>query len=70
MPSLEEVGRKIDAEIDRLRRLFETEVRPTTERRAAELLRAASQRLADLAGELESRNAPSAGPPPGPVEPQ
>lgn len=57
MASLEELGRKLDEEMEKLRRFVESEVVPKTGRRAAELLRAASKRLADLAAELESRGA-------------
>ena len=55
MAHLEEVGRKLDRELEKLRRFFETEVKPTTERKAAEVLRIASKRLSELAEEIESR---------------
>jgi len=52
---LEDVGRKLDRELEKLRRFFETELRPTTERKAVEVLRTASKRLGKLAEEIESR---------------
>ena len=55
MVNLEDVGRKLDREIEKLRRFVETELRPTTERKAIKVLRAASERLGKLAEELESR---------------
>ena len=55
MVNLEDVGRKLDRELKKLRRFFETELRPTTERKAVEVLRAASKRLGKLAEEIESR---------------
>ncbi|HLE37180.1 MAG TPA: hypothetical protein VI699_08530 [Candidatus Acidoferrales bacterium] len=55
MVNLEDVGRKLDRELEKLRRFFETELRPTTERKAVEVLRTASKRLGKLAEEIESR---------------
>ena len=55
MAHLEEVGRKLDRELEKLRRFFEAEVKPTTERKAVEVLRIASKRLSELAEEIESR---------------
>jgi len=53
--NLEDVGRKLDRELEKLRRFVETELRPTTERKAIKVLRAASERLGKLAEEIESR---------------
>ena len=55
MRNLEEVGRKLDRELNKLRHFLETELRPTTERKSVELLRNASKRLSELAEEIESR---------------
>ena len=55
MVNLEAVGRKLDRELEKLRRFVETELRPTTERKAIKVLRAASERLGKLAEEIESR---------------
>jgi hypothetical protein len=54
MSELEDVVRKLEEEARRVRDLFESEVLPQSRRAAAELLRAASQRLADLATELDA----------------
>jgi len=45
MVNLEDVGRKLDRELEKLRRFFATELRPTTERKAVEVLRRAKERL-------------------------
>lgn len=57
MPNFEEVGRVIGRELAKLERFFETEFKTTTEQKAAEALRKASQRLAELAQQLEERAA-------------
>lgn len=61
MPSLEEFGRRVDVEIEKLKEYFETELKPNATRRTAELLREASKRLGEMADEIET-SAPS-GPP-------
>lgn len=57
MPNFEQVGRKIDEELQKLRKFLETELKPTTERKAIEALRKASKRLAEAADQLEARAA-------------
>ncbi len=57
MDSFEQFGRKVDEELDRLRRYLEEEVGPGAERRAADVLRKVSRKLSDLAGEMEAREA-------------
>lgn len=57
MPDFEDLGRKIDHELENLRRFVNTELKPTTARKAVEVLRAASKRLTDLAQEIEARTA-------------
>ncbi len=57
MASFEDVGRRIDAEMERLRKLWHEEVGPQTERRAAEALRKVSEKLAAAAEEIEARMA-------------
>lgn len=52
MSSFENAGRVIDRELERLRHFFETEVKPTTQRRAVEALRTASAKLTKLANKL------------------
>jgi len=55
MSTFEEAGEIIDREWEKLRRFFESEVKPTTLRSAAEALRATSSRLGRLAEDLEAR---------------
>lgn len=61
MNSFEEIGRKIDAEVERLRHYIEGEVKPATERKLIEALRTASKRLGELAEKVEARAARAAG---------
>jgi len=53
MENLEDVVRALEQEARRVRDLFESEVLPQSRRAAAELLRTASKRLAELASELD-----------------
>ncbi len=53
MENLESVVRALEEEARRVRDLFESEVLPQSRRAAADLLRGASKRLAELAAELE-----------------
>jgi hypothetical protein len=55
MDRFEEVGRRLDEELTRLRRYVEEEVAPETERRTAEFLREVSEKLTQAASKLESR---------------
>ncbi len=55
MPSFEEFGRAVDEEMKKLRKFFETELKPGAKRGAVEALRTASQRLEELARDLERR---------------
>jgi hypothetical protein len=57
MDKFEEIGRRLDEEMTRLRRYVEEEVAPETERRTAQFLREVSQKLSEAAAKLESRNA-------------
>ncbi len=57
MDKFEEIGRRLDEEMTRLRRYVEEEVAPETERRTARFLREVSQKLTEAAAKLESRNA-------------
>jgi len=54
MEKLEAVVRALEEEARRVRDIFESEVLPQSRRAAADLLRTASQRLAELASELDS----------------
>lgn len=55
MASFEEIGRKIDREVERLQRYWDEEMGPKTEHRAAQALRKVSERLAEAAREIEAR---------------
>ena len=57
MDKFEEIGRRIDEELTKLRRYIETEVAPETERRGAEFLREVSVKLNEAAAKLEARQA-------------
>ncbi len=57
MSTFEDAGRVIDREMKKLHEFFETEVKPTTQRKAIEALRSASARLAELAEKLEKSKA-------------
>jgi hypothetical protein len=57
MDKFEEIGRRLDEELTRLRRYVEDEVAPETERRTAQFLREVSQKLTEAAAKLESRYA-------------
>ncbi len=55
MEKFEEIGRRLEEELGRVRRFVEEEIAPETERRTAELLREISQKLNEAASKLESR---------------
>ncbi len=56
MRNVEELGRLLDRELEKLRQFFEQEVKPTTERELASVLRSTAQRLEELARVLEDRS--------------
>jgi hypothetical protein len=68
MDKFEEIGKRIDEELTRLRRYVEEEVAPETERRTASFLREVSEKLNEAAAKLEARMA--ARRPPSPPSPQ
>ena len=77
MDNFEEIGRRIDAEMERLRRYVDEEIAPETERRTASFLRDVSGKLDEFAQKLEARmarrtspTAASAQNPPPPQNPQ
>ena len=82
MDNFEEIGRRIDAEMERLRKYVDEAIAPETERRTASFLRDVSGKLDQFAQKLESRMArrspasssssssPSAQDPPPPANPQ
>jgi len=55
MSTFEDAGKAIDREMEKLRHFFETDVKPTTQRRAVEALRAASAKLSKLAEKLDKQ---------------
>lgn len=67
MDKFEELGRRLDEELTRLRKYLEDEVAPETERRSAQFLREVSEKLAEASKKLEarvaSRNAQNSQPP-------
>jgi hypothetical protein len=57
MDRFEEIGRRLDEELARLRYYVEEEVAPETERRTASFLRDVSAKLTEAAVRLEARMA-------------
>jgi hypothetical protein len=57
MDKFEEMGRKLDDELGRLRRFVEEDLAPETEKRTAQFLREVSEKLTEAAGWLDSRRA-------------
>jgi hypothetical protein len=55
MDKFEELGRRLDEELTRLRKYLEEEVAPETERRSAQFLREVSDKLAEASRKLEAR---------------
>ena len=55
MDKLEEMGRKLDEELTRLRKFVEDDLAPETEKRTAIFLREVSEKLTEAAGWLEAR---------------
>jgi hypothetical protein len=55
MDKFEEIGRRLDEEVTRLRHYVEEEVAPETERRTASFLRDVSAKLTEAAVKLEAR---------------
>lgn len=63
MDKFEEIGRRLDEELTRLRNYVEQEVAPETERRTASFLREVSVKLTEAAAKLEARMAARRPPP-------
>jgi cytosine/adenosine deaminase-related metal-dependent hydrolase len=53
MDSWEDIGKKLDEEFARVRKLIETEIKPTTQRKTADALREAAMRLNKAADKLD-----------------
>jgi hypothetical protein len=74
MDNFEEIGRRIDAEMERLRRYVDEELAPETEKRTASFLRDVSGKLDQFAQKLEARmsrrsSSSTENPPPPPQNP-
>jgi hypothetical protein len=59
MPSFEEMGRALDRELERLREVAESKVKPATCEKAASVLRSVSASLSRLAEQIESKAGPT-----------
>src|SRR5260370_35458452 len=57
MDKLEDMGRKLDEELKRLRKFVEEDLAPETEKRTAQFLREVSEKLTEAAGWLEAGRA-------------
>jgi hypothetical protein len=57
MDKFEEIGRRIDDEMNRLKKYLDEEVAPETERRTASFLRDVSVKLSEFATKIEARTA-------------
>ena len=57
MDKFEEVGRKLDEELGRLRRFVEEDLAPKTEEHTAQFLREVSEKLTNAASWLDERRA-------------
>jgi hypothetical protein len=57
MDKFEEVGKKLDEELGKLRRFVEEDLAPETEKRTAQFLREVSEKLTEAAGWLDARRA-------------
>jgi CHASE3 domain sensor protein len=57
MDKFEEMGRKLDEELTRLRKFVENDLAPETEKRTAQFLREVSEKLTDAATWLDARRA-------------
>ena len=55
MDKFEDIGKRLDEELTRLRKYGEEEVAPATEKRTAQVLREASEKLSEAARKLEAR---------------
>jgi len=55
MRSFEEMGRRLDREVQHLREVAKEKIKPETRKKAAKALRSASNRLASLADDIEAQ---------------
>jgi hypothetical protein len=59
MKDFEEFGRWLDVEMKRVKKVVETEIRPTAEAKVISALKKASKKMAEIANELEERRSRS-----------
>jgi hypothetical protein len=55
MKDFEDFGRWLDEEVQRVRKVIETDVKPTAEKKCISALKIASAKLSQMAEELEKR---------------
>jgi len=55
MDKFEDIGKRLDEELVRLRKYVEEEVAPATEKRTAQVLREAAEKLSEAARKIEAR---------------
>jgi len=58
MPSFEQIGRRLDRELQRLREIAENKVKPATRKKAAGAVRRVATSLSRLAEDLEAKTGP------------
>jgi len=57
MKDFEEFGRWLDEEVQRVRHVIETDIKPTAEKKCISALKIAAEKLSSMAKELEERAA-------------
>jgi hypothetical protein len=57
MKDFEEFGRWLDEEVQRVRHVIETDIKPTAEKKCISALKIAAEKLSSMARELEERAA-------------
>jgi hypothetical protein len=55
MKDFEDFGRWLDEEVQRVRQVIETDIKPTAEKKCISALRIASEKLSSMAEELQKR---------------
>jgi len=60
MPTFEDFGRKLDREIERFRELAEKKITPAARSKTAQSLRRMSEKLAQMAADIEAKVEPKA----------
>ena len=58
MPSFEQIGRRLDRELQRLREVASNKVKPATRKKAARGVRRVATSLSRLAEDLEAKTGP------------